>query len=158
MGLDLSIEFKIRDRRTGKVIHCTEIAYWRKAYGLRTYLVNLFRNSPYLIDSDDDFSFEASPEILTDIIRELSNKVNDIEDDCWTDSIWSPDSTRCQTLRQMSYIAGAEGWINNLEDKDLIDYYMDAEGNCAPIDSELFEEIINNIQDYEFRVELINSY
>ena len=58
----------------------------------------------------------------------------------------------------MSFIAGTEGWINNIEDKDLIDYYMDAEGNCAPIDNELFEKIVNNIQDYEFRVELINSY
>jgi hypothetical protein len=120
-------------------------------------LVNLFRDSPYYIKSCDDFYFEASPAILTDILQNLSKKINDIEDDCWTDSLWSPDSTRCQTLHQMSYIAGAEGWIRNFEDKDLIDYYMDC-NNDGGIDEEVFEKIVNNINDYDFIVVLHNSY
>ena len=68
IGLDLSIEAKLKNKRTGKET-VLELAYWRKAYAIRDLLVDAANK--YKIDRPEnyeDITICCKPTALSPII------------------------------------------------------------------------------------------
>ena len=174
MGLDYDISVKIKRRKTGETIHTIEIAYWRKFWTLRTKTMNVAMANPdKVIKYDADWRLEVKPEVLEDIIECLSTAVADRNDELHSDSIWGSVYGRQITLKQLMRLCPWDNLFARFEDilaEDMLDgsredYLDDIADILADIreDSEFPEgldlkEILMTLEEYEFTLEIINSY
>lgn len=174
MGLDYDIGVKIKRRKTGETLHTIEIAYWRKFWALRTKTMNVAMANPdKVIGYDTDWRLEVKPEVLEDIIECLSTAVADRNDELHSDSIWGSVHGRQITLKQLMRLCPWDNLFARFDDilaEDMLDgsredYLDDIADILADIreDSEFPEgldlkEILMTLEEYEFTLEIINSY
>lgn len=174
MGLDYSINVKIKRRKDQEVVADFEIAYWRKCWALRTKTMQAARaNEENVISYNKDWQLEVEPEALEDIIETLSAAVADRNDELFTDSIWGSVHGRQITLRQLMRLCPWDNLFARFEDilaEDMLDgsreaYLNDIEDILRDIedDSEFpddldLKEILMTLEEYEFSLETINSY
>lgn len=183
MGLDYSINVKIKWRKDQEVVADFEIGYWRKCWALRTKTMQAARaNEENVISYDEDWQLEVKPEALEDIIKTLSAAVADRNDEMFIDSIWGAHSARQIILRQLSRLCA---WDNlfarfedilaykNIEDRRsylncgiIADVICDIEDEIRDIEDEgdypdtrfNLYDVLMTLEEYEFSIEIINSY
>lgn len=174
MGLDYSIEVKIKRRKTNDEIANFEIAYWRKFWSLRSETMRVaMADEDKVIKYDADWLLEVKPEVLEDIIECLTSAVADRNDELHSDSIWGSVHGRQITLRQLMRLCPWDNLFARFEDilaEDMLDgsreaYLNDIEDILRDIeeDSEFpdgldLKEILMTLEEYEFSLEIINSY
>lgn len=174
MGLDYSIEVKIKRRKTNDEIANFEIAYWRKFWSLRSETMRVaMSDEDKVIKYDADWLLEVKPEVLEDIIECLTSAVADRNDELHSDSIWGSVHGRQITLRQLMRLCPWDNLFARFEDilvEDMLDgsreaYLNDIEDILRDIeeDSEFpadlnLKEILMTLEEYEFSLEIINSY
>ena len=173
MGLDYEICVKITERSTNAVIKTFEIAYWRKCWALRTKTMNVARANPEkVIQFDTDWRLEVETSVLEDIIECLTTAVADRNDELHTDSIWGGPRARQITLRQLERLCLWDNLFARFEDILAEDKgperlcYIDEIGDILdeieqdeeyPSDFDI-SEILSNLENYKFTLEIINSY
>ena len=176
MGLDYEISVKLKRRKDNEVIANFEIAYWRKCWTLRTKTMEVaMANEENVISYNEDWQLEVKPEALEDIIETLSAAVADRNDELFTDSIWGAHSARQITIRQLSRLCAWDNLFARFED---ILAYENIEDRERYLDSGVIADVIRDIEDegdypdtkfnlhdvlmtleeYEFSIEIINSY
>lgn len=155
MGLDYLIYLNIRDKETKVTKHLIEIAYWRKGFGIRDVIQEIVRKPIYLLDSKSDYITISSTAALSDIIDRFMKSFGDIENSMWTNSIFSPISTRDNTIRQTANLFAAKYWISHPEDDEAF-RLMWEEYNKADMD--IFDDYNNNKNNYEVVITVENSY
>ena len=174
MGLDYSIEVKIKRRKTNDEIANFEIAYWRKFWSLRSETMRVaMADEDKVIKYNADWLLEVKPEVLEDIIECLTSAVADRNDELHSDSIWGSVHGRQITLRQLMRLCPWDNLFARFEDilaEDMLDgsreaYLNDIEDILRDIeeDSEFpdgldLKEILMTLEEYEFSLEIINSY
>lgn len=174
MGLDYSIEVKIKRRKTNDKIANFEIAYWRKFWSLRSETMRVaMADEDKVIKYDADWLLEVKPEVLEDIIECLTSAVADRNDELHSDSIWGSVHGRQITLRQLMRLCPWDNLFARFDDilaEDMLDgsreaYLNDIEDILQDIeeDSEFpdgldLKEILMTLEEYEFSLEIINSY
>lgn len=173
MGLDYSIELNITDKKTGIAGACYEIAYWRKHYALRSETMRVVQESTAFIQQDDDYRIVATTDVIPVLIDYLGKTLADRESDIFSYALWDHRMARIITVRQLARLCAWDSLlceieniktIMNLDDRkeaidgilgdilDEIDYYED-----KPI-SEKLKEFLVHAEDYDFTIEIINSY
>lgn len=176
MGLDYEMSIKLKRRKDNEVVANFEIAYWRKCWTLRTETMRVaMANEENVISYDDDWQLEVKPEALGDIIGTLAAAVADREDEMFTDSIWDAHSARQITIRQLSRLCA---WDNlfaqfedilayeNIEDREryldngvIADVIRDIEDEGDYPDTKFnLHDVLMTLEEYEFSIEIINSY
>lgn len=174
MGLDYSIGVRIKRRKTNDEIANFEIAYWRKFWSLRSETMRVaMADEDKVIKYDADWLLEVKPEVLEDIIECLTSAVADRNDELHSDSIWGSVHGRQITLRQLMRLCPWDNLFARFEDilaEDMLDgsreaYLDDIEDILQDIedDSEFpddldLKEILMTLEEYEFSLEIINSY
>jgi hypothetical protein len=174
MGLDYSIGVRIKRRKTNDEIANFEIAYWRKFWSLRSETMRVaMADEDKVIKYDADWLLEVKPEVLEDIIECLTSAVADRNDELHSDSIWGSVHGRQITLRQLMRLCPWDNLFARFEDilaEDMLDgsreaYLDDIADILADIkeDSEFpndldLKEILMTLEEYEFSLEIINSY
>jgi hypothetical protein len=174
MGLDYSIGVRIKRRKTNDEIANFEIAYWRKFWSLRSETMRVaMADEDKVIKYDADWLLEVKPEVLEDIIECLTSAVADRNDELHSDSIWGSVHGRQITLRQLMRLCPWDNLFARFEDilaEDMLDgsredYLNDIEDILRDIedDSEFpndldLKEILMTLEEYEFSLEIINSY
>ncbi len=174
MGLDYSIGVRIKRRKTNDEIANFEIAYWRKFWSLRSETMRVaMADEDKVIKYDADWLLEVKPEVLEDIIECLTSAVADRNDELHSDSIWGSVHGRQITLRQLMRLCPWDNLFARFEDilaADMLDgsredYLNDIEDILRDIedDSEFpndldLKEILMTLEEYEFSLEIINSY
>lgn len=146
MGLDLYLDIKLKNKRTGDERNL-ELAYWRKCYGIRDMLVEVAMNDRVKHkDNYADVCIICNAATIHDINEHLIEELGNLNSSYWTDSIWTPFETREQTLRNLATMLTFEDWLY---------------GKCELNDIS-FEEsptgMLQNVEDYEVYLEVINSY
>lgn len=176
MGLDYEISVKLKRRKDNEVVANFEIAYWRKCWSLRTKTMQAaMANDENIISYNEDWQLEVKPEVLEDIIEILSTAVVDRNDEMFTDSIWGAHSARQITIRQLSRLCV---WDNlfacfedilsyeNIEDREryldsgvIADVIRDIEDESDYPDTKFnLHDVLMTLEEYEFSIEIINSY
>lgn len=176
MGLDYEMSIKLKRRKDNEVVANFEIAYWRKCWTLRTKTMQVaMANEENVISYDEDYQLEVKPEALEDIIEILSAAVADRNDEMFIDSIWGAHSARQITIRQLSTLCAWDNLFARFED---ILAYENIEDRERYLDSGVIADVIRDIEDegdypdtkfnlhdvlmtleeYEFSIEIINSY
>lgn len=175
MGLDYSINVKIKRRKTGETINTIEIAYWRKFWSLRSETMRIaMSDEDKVIQYDADWLLEVKPEVLEDIIECLTSAVADRNDELHSDSIWGSVTGRQVTLRQLIRLCPWDNLFARFEDilaEDMLDGSREAYLNDIddifedikkdpeyPVDLIDLKEICMTLEEYEFSLEIINSY
>lgn len=176
MGLDYEIDIKLKRKKDNEIVANFEIAYWRKCWTLRTNTMQVaMANVEDIISYNEDWRVEVKPEVLGDIIETLSAAVADRNDEMFTDSIWGAHSARQITIRQLSRLCAWDNLFarfediltyDNIEDRE---HYLDS-GVIADVISDIEDEgdypdtkfnlydVLMNLEEYEFSIEIINSY
>jgi len=174
MGLDYSINVKIKRRKDQEVVADFEIAYWRKCWALRTKTMQAaMANEENVISYNEDWQLEVKPEALEDIIKTLSAAVADRNDELFTDSIWDAHSVRQITIRQLSRLCTWDNLFARFDDilscetieerAEYLNYCYDIirdiedEGDF-PSDLNNLYDVLMALEEYEFSIEIINSY
>lgn len=149
IGLDLSIYAKIKDKRTGQ-IYPVELAYWRKAYGIRRMLVTVAEhfkiNHP---DNYEDVQIHCNTFALDTIITNFLSALPDYDSDYWTDSIWTQTETRDITLDQLKTLLLFKSWLNGDVDTSVVFTRLDWSDGMPPIE---------DVSNYDICLEILNSY
>ena len=176
MGLDYSINVKIKRRKDQEVVADFEIAYWRKCWALRTKTMQAARaNEENVISYNKDWQLEVKPEALEDIIETLSAAVADRNDELFTDSIWDAHSARQVTIRQLLRLCAWDNLFARFEDILVYENIEDREDylNCGIIADVICDiedkgdypdtkfnlhDVLMTLEEYEFSIEIINSY
>ena len=181
MGLDLSIYMKVIRKRDKEEMFKTEIAYWRKAYGIRNELYYIARNEEYWVNPDEeqgqDYLTTFNSDGLRAMIETISDELSDFDSDCWTSSIWSKIETISITLEQLKTMCAALMYIETgYIDEDAIREFCptitfpifdmsEEEVNHILSDNDekyetfrLFYKFYQNPEDYDFVFILENSY
>lgn len=146
MGLDFSIDVKLKNKQTGDERNL-ELAYWRKCYGIRDMIVEVAMNDRVKHkDNFQDVDIVCDPAAIHDINEHLIEELGNLNSSYWTDSIWTTFETREQTLHNLAAMLTFEDWLY---------------GKCELNDIS-FEEsptsMLQNVGDYEVYLEIINSY
>lgn len=174
MGLDYSINVKIKRRKDNEVVADFEIAYWRKCWSLRTDTMNAVRGKKEnVIEYKDDWCLIAKPEALEDIIEVLTAALSDRNDAIFSDSIWGAHAARQITLRQLIRLGPWDNLFTRFEDilacetieereeylNDCYDIIRDIEDEeDFPNDLINLYDALMTLEEYEFSLEIINSY
>lgn len=176
MGLDYEISIKLKRRKDNEVVANFEIAYWRKCWALRTKTMQVaMANEENVTSYDEDWRLEVKPKALEDIIETLSAAVADRNDELFTDSIWGAHSARQITIHQLLRLCAWDNLFARFEDilscETIEDreYYLN-HGIIADIIADINEEgdypntefnlfdVLMTLEEYEFSIEIINSY
>lgn len=111
--------------------------------------------------------------MLEDIIECLTSAVADRNDELHSDSIWGSVHGRQITLRQLMRLCPWDNLFARFEDilaedmfdgsreaylNDIEDIIQDIEGDSEFPDDLDFKEILMTLEEYEFSLEIINSY
>lgn len=152
MGLDLFLNAKLKNKRTG-IERNLPIMYWRKAFGIRDLLVELAQK--FQVDSPNNYGdvyFDCSLAIVPILKMKLLNAMKTNNHEYWTDSIWTPTETRCCTLNQLANLIAFEDWVcGDCDNETLFDELSELEyERGVPLDG--------NREDYEIIMEVVNSY
>lgn len=155
MGLDYLVYLNIRDKETKITRHLIEIAYWRKGFGIRDVVQEIVRNPVYLLDSKSDYLTISSTAVLSEIIDRFMKSFGDIENSMWVNSIFSPISTRDNTIRQTANLFAAKYWISHSEDDEAFRLMWE---EYDKVDMDIFDDYNNNKDNYEIVITVENSY
>lgn len=175
MGLDFSIEIRIKDKET-KEITSLEAAYWRKCYGIRDEVMDAALHSNLIIKYDEDYYLRVKAVAIEQIVDRLIQTLNDHE--VLEQSIWGYRSTRRQTLLNLETLFDWENFISeftaaksedrdiDLEDTDnqllcnrLTEYVKGYNASYgAHCDIGLIEKVFRNPSNYKVSIEIHNSY
>ena len=174
MGLDYSINVKIKRKMDKEVVADFEIAYWRKCWSLRTDTMNaVLGNKENVIEYKNDWCIEAKPEALEDIIEVLAAAISDRNDSIFSDSIWDAPAARQITLRQLIRLGPWDNLFARFDDIlscETIEERAESLNGCYDIIRDIEDEedfpndLINlydalmTLEEYEFSLEIINSY
>lgn len=172
MGLDLSIELLIKEKKSGAIVGMEELAYWRKHWGLRDELLKLFTsNKDDILYADVDIETRVPLSYLPAAIELICDKIKDYargDATMFSNSIWDAEQTVQQTIEELKRLCIANDCLIAKETmtKEELLLYMDSIGIdiSEPVyywmnNSEFtIEDIVKNIEDYEFCLVLINSY
>lgn len=78
MGLDLSIELLIKEKKGGAIVGTEELAYWRKHWGLRDEFLELFTsNKDDILYADADIVTRVPLSYLPAVIELICDKIKD---------------------------------------------------------------------------------
>lgn len=158
MGLDFSIEFEIYHKTTGTKVYHTDIAYWRKNWGMvHDFLQAGMKESNHISD-DWDYKIVCNENVLDDIIDLIMKEIPNDNSEYWTNSVFSASSTRHQTIMNLANLISLRDWIESPSDDDCLSMARYDIDENPEIDEDIFDDILENIEDYEFRIIIINSY
>lgn len=155
MGLDYSVYLCIRDKETKLSKWNIEIAYWRKAYGIKDVLQDIARKPLYMISYTDDYFTVCNTSVLREVIKEFISSLSDINNDMWVNSIWTPVETRDQTIKNIGTIYAAISWIDNSDDFEAFELMF---YSSADKDTSILESYIKDKDKYEIVIAFENSY
>ena len=153
MGLDFSIDLHIKNKKTGDKREI-ELAYWRKAYGLRDTMMDIASRN--YIRADDDYLIECPTVILESLFEDFGKIFFCHQANEWTDSIWGAARTRAMTLKEFEKLAVVDSLYND----DIIDpeEACDDAANVLGEDYDIFYDTIEHPEDYEVTIVFYNSY
>jgi hypothetical protein len=165
VGLDFSIEVKIKHKRT-KETFTIEAAYWRKCYGIRDEVMDAALLSDKVLKYDEDYLLVVKPKTIADIIKRLCDVIND--EDVMKDSIWGTVHTQLITLEQLKSLYLWQSFIDSFSsdygcvDDDVIDglnerisLYNETYGANININ---LADVLTYKADYDICLEINNSY
>lgn len=174
MGLDFSIEIRIKDKKT-KEVTSIEAAYWRKCYGIRDEVMDAALHSNLILKYDEDYYLRVKAEAIETINDRLTQILSDKE--VLEQSIWGYTSTRRQTLLNLECLFEWENFIQeflsakadgrNIEmDSDNVALYTQLSGYIAKynstygahLDVNLPVKIFADPANYKISIEINNSY
>lgn len=172
MGLDYSIELNITNKKT-KMGDCYEIAYWRKHYSIRSETMRCIQESEAFVEQDDDFRIVATIDAIPILIDFLGKSLADRESDLFTNSLWDHRTARLITVRQLMRMCAWDSLLCEIENiKTIIEPEIRVEAideilgdileeldsyEDKPISDSLKNYLIH-AEDYDFTIEIINSY
>ena len=174
MGLDFSIEIRIKDKKT-KEVTSLEAAYWRKCYGIRDEVMDAALHSNLTLKYDEDFYLRVKAEAIETINDRLIQALSDKE--VLEQSIWDYFSTRRQTLLNLELLFEWENFIQEFLDakrsgvkvemdsdnKDLCSHLSESIKRLnaaynARFDVDLPRKIFEDPSNYKVSIEINNSY
>lgn len=174
MGLDFSIEIRVKNKKTKEVISI-EAAYWRKCYGVRDEVMDAALKSNLILKYDEDYYLRVKAEAIETINDRLIELLSDKE--CLEQSIWGYVSTRRQVLLALEQLFDWENFIQEFlsakSDERDVEFDVENQMLCdrlrgyidnlnsqynGHLDSALPEQIFRNPQDYKISIEINNSY
>lgn len=152
MGLDLYLNAKLKNKRTGAE-RSLPIMYWRKAFGIRDLLVELAQK--FQVDSPNSYGdvyFDCSLAIVPILKMKLLDAMKINNHEYWTRSIWTATETRCCTLNQLGNLIAFEDWLcGDCDNETLFD-------ELSELEDERSVPLEGNPEDYEIIMEVVNSY
>ena len=151
MGLDLSIGARLKDKKTKEETYI-DIAYWRKAYGIRDMLVEVANK--YKVEHPEnyeDLEIVCHKKALREIISNLSRELGNFDSNYWTNSIFEPAEVRQSTIGNLRRLIAFQDWLDREIDSETITAYSFVDLNE---DNFIFKDRDN----YKVRIEIINSY
>lgn len=174
MGLDFSIEIRIKDKQT-KEVTSLEAAYWRKCYGIRDEVMDAALHSDLILKYDEDYYLRVKAEAIEAINDRLIQTLSDKE--VLEQSIWGYFSTRRQTLLNLELLFEWENFIQEFlaakrsgepiemdsDNRDLCGHlsksieHMNA-AYSAHFDVDLPRKVFENPSNYKVSIEINNSY
>lgn len=179
MGLDFSVNVVFKNKENGDVTSFMA-CYWRKAYGVRTELMNFARHSIFKTDEDWDYTVNLKPEFL----HVLKNKLLDMLKEDPIESVFSNSMRsgyiiRRTTANELKSLFAWEHILDNLDRwrDELENSEANEESPCledcfepeAVVDAmneqlvpreyaEKFLRVLYNIDHYDIYIEMENSY
>ena len=166
MGLDFSIRYVMHSFIEGKEVINKEIAYWRKAYGIRDRIVGYAMNNEQdIISSDDDYDFLCHKEIIYDIVTRLVSDICTNNSQLWTNSIWGTITTKHETIINLEKLITLASFfelpLEGLTEKEIKETYEEEITAAASYLDISVEDLLLPIlqpDNFEARIEIINSY
>ena len=155
MGLDFTLSLAIREKDTKAAKWVIDIAYWRKAWALSHDIVNIVSEPKYAVQNDGDFFYVSSTAALYEIADLIKNNISDIEADYWEDSVFSPTSTRHNSIIQLASIYDAIKWLNSPEDDDAFELMWE---DVKKFDSGILEAYLGEKDKYDIVLYTDYSY
>jgi hypothetical protein len=174
MGLDFSIEIRIKDKQT-KEVTSIEAAYWRKCYGIRDEVMDAALHSNLILKYNEDYYLRVKAEAIEAINDRLIQTLSDKE--VLEHSIWGYTSTRRQTLLNLEDLFEWENFIQEFlsakVDGRSVEMDSDNKALCAQLtkciakynsaygahlDVDLPVKVFANPANYKISIEINNSY
>lgn len=177
MGLDFSIEAHFHREKDNKVDDFDiEIGYFRKFWELRSEIMNVAsKNEDEILDTQDDFLIEATPDVLPRVIDCLLEACKDRAHIFFEDSIWNEVCGRSIVLRQLQRMSNWDNLFIRLPDilneddpitrdchinhsncRDTIENIVE-DGDCKLSYEELCD-ILLHLEDWKITLRFYNSY
>ena len=177
MGLDFSIEAHFHREKDNKVDDFDiEIGYFRKFWELRSEIMNVAsKNEDEILDTQDDFLIETTPDVLPRVIDCLLEACKDREHIFFEDSIWNEVCGRGIVLRQLQRMSNWDNLFIRLPDilnendpiardcqinyancRDAIENIVE-DGDCN-LSYEEFCDILLHLEDWKITLRFYNSY
>lgn len=175
MGLDLSIELTFyKKTRHSYDIYCSdsdiekntlcsiEVAYWRKAWGIRNMLLEIAQLPQYHIYNDLDFMYVCNPSILPILIKNFLIEYTNKHSDLWENSVFTNDETMNNTAANLEKIRSIITFLIDINNVDYLielvnKFYCNQEKMCNHIVSRL-REYDRDKNYYDIYIVIINSY
>lgn len=151
MGLDLSIGARLKNKKTKEETYI-DIAYWRKAYGIRNMLVEVANK--YKVEHSEnyeDIEIICHKKALKEIIFNLTREMGNFESNYWINSIFAPAEVRQSTIENLKRLVAFQDWLDQEIDSETITSY-----GFVDINEEDF--YFEDRDNYKVRIEIINSY
>ena len=166
MGLDFSIHYVMHSLIEGKEVINKEIAYWRKAYGIRDRIVGYAMNNEQdIISSDDDYDFICHKEIIHDIVTRLVSELCTNNSQLWTNSVWSMITTKHETLLNLEKLVTLASFfelpLEGLTEEEIKKKYgREVTAAAHYLDISVKDLLLPILQpdNFEARIEIINNY
>ena len=174
MGLDFSIEIRIKDKQT-KEVTSIEAAYWCKCYGIRDEVMDAALHSNLILKYNEDYYLRVKAEAIEAINDRLIQTLSDKE--VLEQSIWGYTSTRRQTLLNLEDLFEWENFIQEFlsakVDGRSVEMDSDNKALCAQLskcivkynsaygahlDVDLPIKVFANPTNYKVSIEINNSY
>lgn len=174
MGLDFSIEIRIKDKKT-KEVTSIEAAYWRKCYGIRDEVMDAALHSNLILKYNEDYYLRVKAEAIEAINDRLIQTLSDRE--VLEQSIWGYISTRRQTLLNLEQLFDWENFLQEFigakDSGEEVEWDNDTQFLCerlkgyiqtynstynAHFDVDLAEKVLKTPSNYKVSIEINNSY
>lgn len=173
MGLDTSVSLQIFNKKEKTAFAEIDIAYWRKYWSLDGELRWNARKSEYWIGADsgeagNDLETTCSPEVLDCWIDYIFSILKDIEATEWSNCLWEAVEAREYTCSQLARLLSAQTITQLGFTEYSLELYNDQAKESARLDYKDEEaytlkepelkKILDNSEDYEWRIIFISSY
>lgn len=173
MGLDTIATLQIFNRKEKTPFAEIDIAYWRKYWGLDNELRWNARKSEYWLGEDsgeraNDYMTTCSPNVLDCWIDYIISILKDIEADEWNHCLWDAIEAREYTCSQLARLLTTQTITRLGFNEYSLELYNDQARESARLDYKDEEaytlkepelkKILDNPEDYEWRIIFISSY
>lgn len=173
MGLDTIATLQIFNKKEMIPFAEIDVAYWRKYWSLDNELRWNARKSEYWLGEDsgeraNDYMTTCSPNVLDCWINYIISILKDIEANEWTNCLWDAIEAREYTCSQLARLLTTQTITQLGFNEYSLELYNDQARESARLDYKDEEaytlkepelkKILDNYEDYEWRIIFISSY